>query len=475
MNDLENNIRSSQKVGETELGDIYMNTLTQSKCIVITKKFINKYKFKYMINQLLSLLDIKKVKFSIHKDKKLKIIGNKSEIRNLYFSKPFLNLCGYSQDQYDSLPNVKYNPTNLQYFNARYILNISPENTYCKLFDPPIFLDVFSSDIRENLHDYNSDTFTKICTINNTKQYYEVIQEFTTPLWYEASKICGGIIHLNVLESCKNTIYSPNKIKTLIFHLNVCHKDNIKIPKMIFCNLHCNNAQAVSKYTFTNKLSNSISIKNGDQVGLTCVRLPNFNSIFGEHMKFHLNLIYQNKTSEFKITMKKSIFTSNQSFINELNTVFQDYQIIFTLKDMSICIKNTSPDNMAILYCSEGMMKILGCYHDSIPKSININQRSKYFFDQPFDLFSLTPKILTFHVSFLCNVSTRDELYKRSHVIFFDNNEKDRVFHFNETFEHMPGIFNHIQVDVYNPLNHDYSFSDDSLHCCFVLKEHQEI
>ena len=200
MNDLENNIRSSQKVGETELGDIYMNTLTQSKCIVITKKFINKYKFKYMINQLLSLLDIKKVKFSIHKDKKLKIIGNKSEIRNLYFSKPFLNLCGYSQDQYDSLPNVKYNPTNLQYFNARYILNISPENTYCKLFDPPIFLDVFSSDIRENLHDYNSDTFTKICTINNTKQYYEVIQEFTTPLWYEASKICGGIIHLNVLQ-----------------------------------------------------------------------------------------------------------------------------------------------------------------------------------------------------------------------------------------------------------------------------------
>ena len=102
--------------------------------------------------------------------------------------------------------------------------------------------------------------------------------------------------------------------------------------------------------------------------------------------------------------------------------------------------------------------------------SINIQPQSEYIFHNPCDLLTLTPKVLALHISFLCNLSVKDHIKENSHIIFFDTNQADQVFNFENTYKHLPGLFNYIQLDILNPLNFEYEFNNDQIHCAIILK-----
>ena len=444
------------------------------KYLVISKRYINKVHFLESINKALSTLIEGECKFHLLEDTKLFFNTESSQYNNIFFSSAFLKLCGYSNTQLSLKPYINSEKYKDRYFISSYFSGFWGDNDYCKQYDPPTFLDIFCPNIDDSIHNFNSNTCTKLCTINNTSNNFDLVCNYDHSHWFRVNKFQRDILHLSIGDSSSTNYKIENnlqgKVDSVIIHLEISENCDLSIPKMIFCDLSYNSERNKSHYTYLTKTSEPISLLKGQEIGLSSIRIPTFKTIFGEHKKIRLCVISPDRIIEKEFKLGKTNFHSVNQLSEYLNIFLQIYHISCIVTNGFLKIVNNSEKNRITISTTKYLMYIFGSDKSLELCSINIHPQSEYIFHNPCDLLALTPKVLALHISFLCNLSVKDHIKENSHIIFFDTNQADQVFNFENTYKHLPGLFNYIQLDILNPLNFEYEFNNDQIHCSIILK-----
>lgn len=470
-----------REIGNSQLGSVYkfvykdlesdFNIVNKEvRYMILSKKYISSNKFLENINISLNLLNIKTIQFVKADVNKLVIKGDVIECQNVYLSDNFLSVCGYNHSQLEHIDNIANKSNSVKYYRCSDIINLHTKIRYCKLHQPPKFLDLFSSNIQQDENDFNNEIATKICGITNCNEKYEVVVDYPTEWWYDICRIRGGVLHMFISGVGLEAEKLETRVRHLFVHLEICTKYDFKFPKMIFCDLETNIRRQSTSHTFVCKFKNVLTLQQDCKIGISSLRLPQFKSIFGKHKSFRVTQHGLNEKIISDVIIPKVIFQSSKSFISELNRRFEKYQISFRMNNMYISVLNVSDKYDIDIHGSKDMMRLFGCGEYDYIEKIHIRQSEEFCFEYKCDLNMFLPKILTIRFSLLCNNSSTVGLDEEKHMIFFNGNYSDQAFNFDDTHHTKAGVFSGIQINIVNPMMLDFDFKEYQAHCCIMIK-----
>jgi hypothetical protein len=92
---------------------------------------------------------------------------------------------------------------NHQHFNMKNVVGVIADRQYCKSIKPPSNLGLNSNSLGCGIHNFTGDTSRQICSIQNDEYKYSIVRKIKDPIWFEVSKISGGILHVSLSSSVK--------------------------------------------------------------------------------------------------------------------------------------------------------------------------------------------------------------------------------------------------------------------------------
>ena len=84
---------------------------------------------------------------------RIKFMRGEDIIQNVFMSKHFLTLCGFSSQQLDCVP-ISYRADTGIFFNLSTIVELVGDDGYCGMNSPPSNLDIVSSSLGAGVHNF---------------------------------------------------------------------------------------------------------------------------------------------------------------------------------------------------------------------------------------------------------------------------------------------------------------------------------
>ena len=111
-----------------------------SSYLIIKRKLIRKHHFILLVNNALKSIGVKCRARSII-GSRIKITQDEGVIQNVFVSRHFLMLCGFSSHQLDRVPNSYRNEIGI-YFNLSTVVGLVGDVSYCAMNTPPTNIDI---------------------------------------------------------------------------------------------------------------------------------------------------------------------------------------------------------------------------------------------------------------------------------------------------------------------------------------------
>ena len=275
--------RKDKNVHNSILGEyrIRSDDRTKSTYLIMKKTSIRRSQFYSLTNQMLRFMGIP-YKINSSKVSRIQFVPNGHRDENIFISGYFMGICGFTQNQLD-LMDGRGIDDNHKHFNMKNVVGVIADHQYCKSIKPPSNLGLNSNSLGCGIHNFTGDTSRRICSIQNDKYKYSIVRKIKDPIWFEISKIPGGILHVSLSSSDYNYQELASKITRLVIHIELQAMDTRDKRELIFAKLLSYNQISQPHQTFIGKLSRCITLGEKNTISLQSVKTGGFMNIPPEY------------------------------------------------------------------------------------------------------------------------------------------------------------------------------------------------
>ena len=191
----------------------------KSTYLQLKKSLIRKTQFYSLINRTFVLMSIP-FKINTSKISRVQFIPKGQSSENIFVSRYFLVLCGFAQHQLDTIEGCSIEHKE-KYFNLKHVVGFIANGPYCPNLNPPINLGVESSSLGGGLHNFTGNTSRLLCSVQNNDNKYSITKHFKKPIWFDISKIPGGVLHIRICSNDHTQKELETKINKLVLHVEL--------------------------------------------------------------------------------------------------------------------------------------------------------------------------------------------------------------------------------------------------------------
>ena len=455
-----NSLLGSYHVQYNSIGNI------KSTYLLMKKTLIRKLQFYSLINKTLGFMSIP-YKINTSKSTRIQIIPNGTSNENIFVSQHFLVLCGFTQQQMDLIGGYSIKP-NEKYFNLENFAGVIANGPYCQNLKPPINLGIESTGLGCGLHNFTGDTSRLLCSVQNHDGEYSITRQFKNPVWFDVSKIPGGVLHVRICSNDHTQKELKSKITKLIIHIELQIMTTKEKRELIFAKLLLSNDHPSPNQSFWGRLSHPIKLDAGDTISLKSVKTGGFMNILPEDQNIEIVKIVEGIEEKINVKINQSTFKSYQDFIKCMNICFNGYKIKFSQRKKHLTLTNEDNQNI-IVKPSPIINQMWG--HDG--DSIKLIPKRIHTFSHTINLCAGTPKILSVRTSLGSNNGFVDLVNDHQNIVFLCDGENPASIDFKDKYHHKPGLFSYVRLTFTSMLEKKFKVNDKHVYITFVIENYE--
>ena len=439
---------------------------TKSTYLLLKKTTIRKTQFYPLINRTFIFMSIP-YKINTSKTSRVQFVPNGHPSENIFVSRYFLVLCGFTQKQLDIIGGYSVEHDE-KYFNLNHLVGYIADTPYCPNLEPPSNIGVETDSLGGGIHNFTGDTSRLLCSIQNDNNQYSITNQFKNPIWFDASKISGGVLHVRICSNDHTQKEIESKISKLVLHVELQIMTVKEKRELIFAKLSRTTDQPASNQSFLGRLSHSIKLSDKNTISLKSVKTGGFTNILPEDQVVELVKFIENVEQKIKVKIIQTTFKSCQDFIKCLNVTFEGYKIKFTQRKKHLSILNES-NQTVVMNPSPVVNQIFG--HDG--SSIKLVPSRIHTFSRIINLCFSIPKILSVRTSLGSNNGFVELLDSHQNIVFLTDCENPISLDLRDKYSHTPGLFNYIRLTFSNLLEKNFKINDNHIYISFVIENHE--
>ena len=435
----------------------------KSTYLQLKKSLIRKTQFYSLINRTFVFMSIP-FKINISKISRVQFIPKGQSSENIFVSRYFLVLCGFAQHQLDTIEGCSIEHKE-KYFNLKHVVGFIADNPYCPNLNPPANFGVESTSLGGALHNFTGDTSRLLCSVQNNDNKYSITKHFKKPIWFDISKILGGVLHIRICSNDHTQKELQTKINKLVLHIVLQNTTMKEKRELIFVKLSANDTRPSQNQSFLGKLSHPVKLTTNNTISLKSVKTGGFRNILPEDQVIELVKFLEGVEERISVKITQSTFKSCMEFVRCLNISFDGHKIIFTQRKNHLTIINEDTQNI-VLNPSPNVNKIFG--HDGV--SIKLIPNRTHTFSRMIDLCACTPKILSIRTSLGSNNGFVELLDIHQNIVFLSDNENPPYIDLKDKYYHTPGLFSYIRLTFSDLLENDFKINNKHIYISFVIE-----
>ena len=438
----------------------------KSTYLLLKKTLIRKTQFYSLINRTFRFMSIP-YKINTSKTSRIQIIPNGPPSENIFVSQYFLVLCGFTRHQLDVIEgySVEHNE---KYFNLKHVAGYIADKPYCPNLDPPTNFGIETDSLGSGVHNFTGDTSRLLCSIQNHDNEYSITKQFKKPIWFDISKIPGGVLHVRIYSNDYTQKELETKINKLVLHVELQVMTVKEKRELIFAKLSVTNDQPAPNQSFLGRLSHPIKLNAKNTISLKSVKTGGFTNILPEDQIIELVKFVEGVEERINVKIIQPTFKSCQDFIRCLNISFEGYKIKFTQRKNHLTIINEGDQNV-VVKPSPIVNQIFG--HDGM--SIKLIPMRIHTFSRMIDLCACTPKILSVRTSLGSNNGFVELVDDHQNIVFLSDCENPISIDLKDEYHHKPGLFSYIRLTFTDMLEKKFRVNDEHIYISFVIGNYE--
>ena len=405
-----------QNVYNTLLGSYHIRVDSiggvRSTYLMMKKTLLRKHQFYSLINRTLEIMSIP-YKINTSKSSRVQIVPNGVPTGNVFVSRQFLVLCGFTHQQMGLVEGYSIK-TGEKYFKLENLAGVIANEPYCPNLNPPTNFGVESTGLGCGLHNFTGDTSRLLCSIQNHDAKYSITRQFDKPVWFDASKIPGGILHVRTRSDDYTQKELESKITKLVIHIELRIMPVKEKRELIFAKLSPCTDYPSPNQSFWGELSHPIKLTGKNTISLKSVKTGGFANVLPKDQNVEIVKIIEGVEERITIKITRSTFKTYQDFIKCLNVCFNGYTIKFAHRKKHLTVINEDTQNI-IVRPSPTISQMWG-YHG---EAITLIPKRIHTFTHSVNLCVGTPKILSVRTSLESSSGFVDLIDTHQNIIFF--------------------------------------------------------
>ena len=406
-------------------------------------------------------------KINTSKSSRVQFVPNGPPNENIFVSLYFLILCGFTQNQLDTIGGYSVEHDE-KYFNLNHLVGYIANTPYCPNLEPLSNIGIETDSLGSGVHNFTGDTSRLLCSIQNDDNQYSITNQFKNPIWFDASKISGRTLHIRISSNNHTQKEIETKISKLVLHIELQIMDVKEKRELIFAKLSRTTEHSGSNQSFLGRLSHSIKINEKNAISLKCVTTGGFANILPEDRDVEIIKFVENIEQKIKVKIIQTTFKSHQDFIKCLNITFEGYKIKFTQRKKHLTIINESSQNI-VINPSPAVNQIFG--HDGL--SIKLVPSRIHTFSRIINLCFSIPKILSIRSSLGSNNGFVELVDSHQNIVFLTDCQNPTSLDLKDKYSHTPGLFDYIRLTFSDLLEKKFEINDYHIYISFVIENHE--
>ena len=437
----------------------------KSTYLIMKKTLIRKSQFYSLINKTLRFMSIP-YKINKSKSTRIQIIPNGNPSENIFVSQHLLVLCGFTQEQMDLIGGHSLK-SGEKYFNLENFAGVIANDPYCPNLKPPTNLGIESTGLGCGVHNFTGDTSRLLCSVQNHDSEYSITRQFKDPIWFDVSKIPGGVLHVRTHSNDHSQKELESEITKLIIHIELRVMTTKEKRELIFAKLLSSSDQASPNQSFWGRLSHPIRLGARNTISLKSVKTGGFMNILPEDRSIEIVKTVEGVEERINVKIIQSTFKSHHDFIKCMNTCFEGYKIKFSQRKKHLTL--TNEDTQDIIVNPSPIINQMWGY-DGI--SIKLIPKRIHTFSHTINLCAGTPKILSVRTSLGSSNGFVDLIDDHQNIVFLCDDENPPSIDLKDKYHHKPGLFSYVRLTITSMLKKKFRVNDRHVYVSFVIEDY---